>query len=191
MTSGLDKPEVDFLVLADHAEVVGGKLYMMGGGWDVRRIEDFSKPFNMNIAVGVLTPWALANKENQVPINHRGRGREEAGSYGGRKLHGGQALQRYRRPDVQDHGHRRSAGDAAKTRHVPGSCLRQKPCGLRRRRQVNHLCCRRKKSGSLRTSHSSQLHKHLAGPVSVSWESQRVPRLRREPDDSLMLNWSE
>ena len=68
MTSGLDKPEVDFLVLADHAEVVGGKLYMMGGGWDVRRIEDFSKPFNMNIAVGVLTPWALANKENKFQL---------------------------------------------------------------------------------------------------------------------------
>lgn len=68
MTSGLDMPEVDFLLLADHAEVVGGKLYMMGGGWDVRRIEDFSKPFNMNIAVGVITPWGLANKENRFQL---------------------------------------------------------------------------------------------------------------------------
>ncbi len=68
MTSAMDKPEVDFLVLADHAEVVGGKLYMMGGGWDIRRIEDFNKSFTMNIALGVLTPWPLANKENKFQL---------------------------------------------------------------------------------------------------------------------------
>ena len=72
MTSGLDKPEVDFLVLADHAEVVGGKLYMMGGGWDIRRIEDFSKPFNMEHCR--WGPYALGAGEQgeQIPINHRG-----------------------------------------------------------------------------------------------------------------------
>ena len=26
--------EVDWLILADSAQVTGGKLYMLGGGWD-------------------------------------------------------------------------------------------------------------------------------------------------------------
>ena len=153
MTSGLDKPEVDFLVLADHAEVVGGKLYMMGGGWDIRRIEDFTKPFNMNIAVGVLTPWALANKENKFQLIIEDEDGKKLG------------------PTV----------DGSFTVGRPSNAIEgqnQKPCGVRRRRQVDHLGCRRKKSGGLRTSHPAQRDKHLTGPVSVPGESQRVPLLR-------------
>lgn len=29
--------EFDYALLADHAEVINGKLYLMGGGWDVRQ----------------------------------------------------------------------------------------------------------------------------------------------------------
>lgn len=64
----LEQNEIDFLILADKAEVINGKLYMMGGGWDRRRVSDFSRPTSINLAVGVLVPWNLTNEDHQVHI---------------------------------------------------------------------------------------------------------------------------
>lgn len=49
-------PEVEFLILADHAEAVNGKLYLMGGGWDRRTVGDFRQPQTFAVAVAVLFP---------------------------------------------------------------------------------------------------------------------------------------
>ena len=38
------KPTIDFLLIADRAEVVSGKLYMMGGAWDHITITDLGQP---------------------------------------------------------------------------------------------------------------------------------------------------
>src|SRR5712692_596018 len=58
----IDRPEVEFLILADHAEAVNGKLYLMGGGWDRRGVGDFRQPQAFAVAVGVLIPWNDTNR---------------------------------------------------------------------------------------------------------------------------------
>jgi hypothetical protein len=62
----IDHLEIDFLILADHAEAVNGKLYLMGGGWDRRGIGDFHQPQAFSVSVGVLVPWSQTNRP--VPL---------------------------------------------------------------------------------------------------------------------------
>ena len=68
MLSGFDQVEVDFMLLADRAEVLNGKLYMMGGAWDRRQIRDIDAPVSLTIVVSVLVPWNLTNEPHQLRI---------------------------------------------------------------------------------------------------------------------------
>ncbi len=68
MSTGFDQVEVDFLLLADRAEVLNGKLYMMGGAWDRRRVRDINMPVSLAIVVGVLVPWNLTNEPHQLRL---------------------------------------------------------------------------------------------------------------------------
>ena len=68
MTSGLEQVEIDFLLLADRAEVLNGKLYMMGGAWDRRHIRDIGSPVSLTIVIGVLVPWNLTNEPHRLRI---------------------------------------------------------------------------------------------------------------------------
>lgn len=62
------KPEVDYLLVADRAEVVNGKLYLMGGSWD--RISPATFPHRMilGIALGVRIPFAHTDDQHTVAI---------------------------------------------------------------------------------------------------------------------------
>ena len=53
----LGSPEIEWLILADEAELVNGKLYMMGGGWD--RITAQVLPWQQHMAVAGCDPSAL------------------------------------------------------------------------------------------------------------------------------------
>ena len=55
-------------MLADRAEVLNGKLYMMGGAWDRRHIRDIGAPVALTIVVGVLVPWNLTNEPHRLRI---------------------------------------------------------------------------------------------------------------------------
>ncbi len=68
MSIGFDTVEVDFLLLADRAEVLNGKLYMMGGAWDRRHIREIGSPVPLTIVVGVLVPWNLTNEPHRLRI---------------------------------------------------------------------------------------------------------------------------
>lgn len=50
------------MLLCDYAEAVGGKLYIMGGGWSI------SPPGlrNMALAIRILVPWDEANIEHRI-----------------------------------------------------------------------------------------------------------------------------
>ncbi len=61
-------PEIDFLILADAAEAVNGKLYMLGGGFDRFLVQDFNEPVTFCVALGVVIPWAATNVLHQVSI---------------------------------------------------------------------------------------------------------------------------
>ena len=53
--------EIDYLLLADHAEVTGGKLYLMGGGWDTRTVADVPVNVRVMVAAGIRVDWDQTN----------------------------------------------------------------------------------------------------------------------------------
>ncbi len=69
MASFPERSEIDFLILADKAEILNGKLYMMGGGWDRRQISNIEGPTEISMVVGLLVPWNRANEEQRLSIS--------------------------------------------------------------------------------------------------------------------------
>jgi hypothetical protein len=59
---------VEWLILADFAEVIGGKLYLMGGGWEAIGGDSLPIVRPMGIAVGVRVPWTETNQRHTVEI---------------------------------------------------------------------------------------------------------------------------
>lgn len=60
--------DVDFLILADYAEIVGGKLYLMGGAWDRMTVRDAAQPMRFAVALGVLVPWNATNQTHNLRV---------------------------------------------------------------------------------------------------------------------------
>ena len=63
--------EIDFLLLADRAEAINGKLYTLGAAWDRIGVNDFTKPLNISVALGVLVPWNATNQNHKVTLTLR------------------------------------------------------------------------------------------------------------------------
>lgn len=61
--------EVEWLILADSVQVVGDKLYLLGGGWDVLTTRK-SFPFNQpcGIAIAVNIPWNETNQRHRFEV---------------------------------------------------------------------------------------------------------------------------
>jgi hypothetical protein len=55
------EPEVTAL-LCDAASAVGGKLYVLGGGWNLLWPPEPEAPSSMALAIQLNIPWALANR---------------------------------------------------------------------------------------------------------------------------------
>ncbi|MGE3074713.1 MAG: hypothetical protein AB7N24_01175 [Dehalococcoidia bacterium] len=53
--------EIDYLLLAEHAEVTGSKLYLMGGGWDTMNVPDVPANVRLTLAAGVRVEWDETN----------------------------------------------------------------------------------------------------------------------------------
>jgi hypothetical protein len=62
------RTDVSYLLLADRAEVVSGKLYIMGGGWD--RISPPTLPLGMmiGVAVGITVPYREAEDPHHIEV---------------------------------------------------------------------------------------------------------------------------
>ena len=69
MSTVTEQVEIDFLLLADRVEVLNGKIYMMGGGWNRRYIADITAPVDISMVIGVLVPWNLTNQPHSVLIS--------------------------------------------------------------------------------------------------------------------------
>jgi hypothetical protein len=63
-----DAPYVEFLLLADRAEAINGKLYLMGGGWDRLWVGDFGQTQTISFAVGIVVPWSATHGEYRLTI---------------------------------------------------------------------------------------------------------------------------
>jgi hypothetical protein len=61
--------QAEWLILADAAQVNGGKLYIMGGGWDQLNVAH-ALPFThrMGIAASFRVPWNETNQKHNVEI---------------------------------------------------------------------------------------------------------------------------
>jgi hypothetical protein len=53
------------MFLADRAEAINGKLYVMGGAWDTLQVPELPGPLPVPISVAVVisVPWSLTNRE--------------------------------------------------------------------------------------------------------------------------------
>src|SRR3989304_3950300 len=60
--------EVDFLILADGAQVAGDKLYVLGGGWTVIWGKEFPLRHTGAIAVGVMVGWDETNQRHSIEV---------------------------------------------------------------------------------------------------------------------------
>jgi len=63
-----DGLQIDFLVLADYAEAVNGKLYLMGGAWDRIGVRDASQPMRFGVALAILVPWTATNQNHALRL---------------------------------------------------------------------------------------------------------------------------
>jgi hypothetical protein len=54
------------MILCDYAEELGGKLYMMGGGWS--RNFTPNRPTNMALAIKLTIPWNEANRPSDITV---------------------------------------------------------------------------------------------------------------------------
>lgn len=65
----MDQPRVEFLVLAEHVEVIHGKLYVMGGGWETIHTGPPDAPAPIHFAVSVLVPWQTTNLPHVLTVS--------------------------------------------------------------------------------------------------------------------------
>ncbi|MBM3942114.1 MAG: hypothetical protein FJ316_04160 [SAR202 cluster bacterium] len=61
--------EVEWLILADSAQVVGNKLYLLGGGWDRLQVNaGFPVSHHCAIALAIRVPWNETNRKHTVQV---------------------------------------------------------------------------------------------------------------------------
>lgn len=60
--------DIDNALLADFAEVVSGKLYVMGGGWDSFRVAAVPASARIAVAAGFRIGWEETNQPAPVRI---------------------------------------------------------------------------------------------------------------------------
>ena len=70
MNADPTKLEVDFMILADGAQAVGGKLYMLGGGWTHLLVPQLpgkpQAPFA--VTLGITVPYNLTNRRFSLAL---------------------------------------------------------------------------------------------------------------------------
>lgn len=59
----------EWLILADAAQITGGKLYMLGGGWDTVSVnQGFPYTLRCAIAASFTVPWTETNTRHNIEI---------------------------------------------------------------------------------------------------------------------------
>ena len=64
-----EQVEIEFLILADRAEILNGKMYMMGGGWNRKSIQNIDNPVAISMVIGILIPWNFTNELHHIRIS--------------------------------------------------------------------------------------------------------------------------
>jgi hypothetical protein len=60
----MDSVKIDYVMVCDAAQAVGGKLYVLGGGWDRLMMPAFPghPPVPFAVVFGINVPWNLTNR---------------------------------------------------------------------------------------------------------------------------------
>lgn len=76
--------DVEWLILADAAQVVGSKLYVIGGGWE-RMTVNSSFPLQQRcaVALAVRVPWNSTNQRHNFEIEIADEDGSSVGKLGG------------------------------------------------------------------------------------------------------------
>jgi hypothetical protein len=64
----LRDPHIDFVILADRAEAVNGKLYVMGGAFDTINVTNIQNPIVFSFAIGFVFPPFAPDGEYQFHL---------------------------------------------------------------------------------------------------------------------------
>ncbi len=57
------KPSVEFVMVADAVQAMGGKLYVLGGGWDMLWVASFpARHPSMGIGLRLRVPWSYMDE---------------------------------------------------------------------------------------------------------------------------------
>lgn len=63
-----ERAEIDYLLVADFAEVVNGKTYLMGAGWDRFAPPQYPAQLKIAVAVGVRVPFLESNMPHHLTV---------------------------------------------------------------------------------------------------------------------------
>ncbi|MBI4318435.1 MAG: hypothetical protein HY675_08085 [Chloroflexi bacterium] len=61
--------EVEWVMTADSAQVVGNKLYVLGGGWDSLTINSVPAQHAMAVAISIKVPWHETNQKHKFAMD--------------------------------------------------------------------------------------------------------------------------
>jgi hypothetical protein len=76
-TIPVEQTTVDYLLVADYAEVINGRAYIMGAGWDKFAPPAYPAPMRIGIAVGIRVPYLESNTPHRLSVRLRnGDGQE-------------------------------------------------------------------------------------------------------------------
>lgn len=57
---------IEYVILADHAEIAANRLFLMGGGRDAFRLDKMPGPVRLAIAVGIRVAWEETNRPHAI-----------------------------------------------------------------------------------------------------------------------------
>lgn len=58
--------KIDFVVLADFAQSVQGKVTLVGGGWNRHHARQYPSPLPFGLGIGILVPWSETNRRHAM-----------------------------------------------------------------------------------------------------------------------------
>lgn len=61
--------QIHTLLLSDNAQAVDGKLYILGGAWNMLRFADFPASVMVGIAVAIDVDWTETNRRHHLDIH--------------------------------------------------------------------------------------------------------------------------
>ena len=63
-----DRLDVEWLILADAAQINGNKLFLLGGGWNQLAINSRPASHHMAVAVSFRVPWSETNRKHSFEV---------------------------------------------------------------------------------------------------------------------------